>query len=202
MKSHYSIVAICAVLFFFSCSKDSYTPPFTSEELKLIPYPGNDNIVFTDSIGNTLTLVGSAREESFTDPARSITMTLTENSSALSRHHWMLLLKKSGHEDEFLAMRHCEIDSTDTICGEDFVLQVSDEELMFYSEPSEAASSGQRLSSITFGNGSYSNVSKINPTLNDVFYPEALRIETLYYNSEFGIICFELADGERWFLKR
>ncbi len=56
-----------SILMFLSCHKDKCDSDylgqvaFTEEDLKIVPYNGTETLVFTDSLGNTMSFIGQGR---------------------------------------------------------------------------------------------------------------------------------------------
>ncbi|HYV92688.1 MAG TPA: hypothetical protein VE978_12910 [Chitinophagales bacterium] len=72
MKIKRVSVIFFGALIFFSCTKDhAVFPNFTPEELKLVPYSGNEILKFEDSLGNSFTLYGLGRRDTLIDEMKT-----------------------------------------------------------------------------------------------------------------------------------
>ena len=177
-------------LLFFSCTKEKAPfPDFTSEDLKLIPYAGNDTLVFVDSLGESITLIGSDRENYFEDLTsdkpnsfyRTNTINFTEASSVYPKQYWRFQLKQyspSNFESMLEAFSFVPFEITtdmDTISVEKFFVQIENSQFTFDSSPDLLMSVGQKLNSVVLGNKTYFNVYAIHEAPDDILLPAAFQ---------------------------
>jgi hypothetical protein len=225
MKKLLSLITLISVyvLMFNSCKKEKCetenlgTHTFTSTDLQIIPYKGNDKLVFSDSLGDTLIYTGERRISSYqqrsvdkyypngTDsPCKNLIYT-TENSSIFIKEKThnsdiSLDLNFEGPFQSFEKVINIQISYEENTIYWSFNQNYVFNTLQLFSSTNEYTATLVFKASLILGNKTFNSVYILKQLINHL-NPENANLQYVYYTVAQGIVGFRTKPGGRtWYL--